>query len=287
MNYDEYLDLVVQTIAKNTKTNSQPLTAAALGGLLRQACPEQNWKAFGKRSLSELLNDLVRQGKISLVNTDKEALAVVVNDGAPQSVIAIEKFNPLRKSIWDAFMLVSPKGRRFMHRRDGTVRVALDIAPSPADDWLEILPIGIDRQREWARDFISEGHSDHIEASKSISDGNWQPQMFVRLLKETDESLAHLWNRYRSAKVSTIVQDWLTHNVLPPELAFQSSPPTRPPAAVNSLGGEIRVASQSSESEDVRRAILAALASLPLEKLLEISIPAGVMLTALSAAKLR
>ncbi len=288
MNYEEYLDLVVQTIAKNSKSDSQPLTAAALGGLLRQACPDENWKAFGKRSLSELLSDLERQGKVSLTKTDKDALAVVLCDASAAST-AIEKFNPLRKSIWDAFVLVSPEGKRFMHRREGTVRVALDIAPTPADDWAEISPISTEAQRTWAQEFIAQGHGTIVEGAAQISaDGNWHPQAFIRSLKQSDENLARLWNRFRSAKVSAVVQDWLTQNILPSELAFQSDSRTlHQVVGVNRSNIDVGHGIPAHESEDVRQAILIALSTLPLEKLLEIPIPAGVMLSALSSAKLR
>lgn len=286
MTYEEYLDLVVQTIAKNLKSDSNCLTAAALGGLLRQACPEENWKTFGKRTFSELLADLELQGRLSLIKTDKDALAVVLrNPVSLPAVATVEKFNPLRKSIWDAFVLVAPEGRRFMHRRTGTVRVALDIAPAPADDWVEIIPIGIDTQREWAQAFIAEGHGNATDAAaQTLLDENWHPQMFVQLLKRSDQNVARLWNRFRSAKVSSLVKEWLVQHVLPSELAFQSSVQA---TGAKSPSIEIGDAIPANESEEVRRAILTALSALPLEKLLEIPIPAGVMLSALSTAKLR
>jgi hypothetical protein len=80
-----------------------------------------------------------------------------------------------------------------------------------------------------------------------------------------------------------VVKDWLAQNALPPELAFQRS--YRQEAA-----DELTAAKETSlvgESEDVRRAVLTALSSLPLEKLLEIPIPAGVLLSALAKAKSR
>jgi len=289
MNYNEYLDLAVHTIAKNLKPDSQYLTAAAVGGLLRQASPEEDWRAFGKRTLSELLSELEHLGRLSIVKTEKGALAVALGNAASQPSVAIEKFNPLRKSIWDAFVLVSPEGRRFIHRRDGTVRVALDIAPPPADDWAEIFPITTETQINWARDFIAEGHSDKVDlALQTVLEDNWHPQMFARLLKQSDEKLAHLWNRFRSAKVSNAVQEWLTQNLLPSTFAFQSSAKNQPRTVgmQNSIP-EIGSAAPIDDSDEARKAILIALSTLPLEKLLEISIPAGVMISALSSAKLR
>lgn len=286
MTYEDYLDLVVQTVAKNLKSDSHCLTAAALGGVLRQASPEVNWKTFGKRTLSDLLADLEHQGRLSLIKTDKDALAVVIGnkESLPASA-SIEKFNPLRKSIWDAFVLLAPEGRRFMHRRNGTVRVGLDVAPAPADDWVEIFPVGVNTQREWACGFIAEEHGSVSNAAgQTLSDDNWHPQMFVQALKHSDENVARLWNRFRSAKVSSLVKDWLVQHALSSELAFQSSAQNTDAKSSSVEAGATILA---NESEDVRRAILTALSTLPLEKLLEIPIPVGAMLSALSKAKLR
>lgn len=286
--YDDYLDLVVQTISRNLESDSHCLTAAALGGLLRQACPGANWKNFGKRNLSELLGDLEHRGRLKLTKTDKDALAVTLCNVMPlQAVATIGKFDPLRKSIWDAFVLVAPEGRRFMHRRTGTVRVALDGVPEPADDWVEICPIGTDIQQEWARAFIAEGHGSGADAAaQTLSDGNWHPQLFVQQLKHSDENIARLWNRFRSAKVSLLVKDWLVHHALPSELAFQTNTQSSGGQGLTAEGSGGRTTVES-ETENVRRAILLALSTLPLEKLLEIPIPAGVMLSALSNARLR
>lgn len=286
MTYEEYLDLVVHTVAKNTKPDSGCITAAALGGLLRQASPEESWKTFGKRTLSELLTDPKLGGRLSLTKTDKNALAVVVGEGIPlPTPTAIETFNPLRKSIWDAFVLATPEGKRFLHRRNGIVRVGLDIAPAPADDWVEISPVGIERQRTWANEFIAEANSDATQdAEQTLNADHWHPHMFAQALRQIDENLARQWNRFRSSKVSSLVKEWLSQHALPFDMAFQSSIRS---GEAKGTTVEARESVSAYESEEVRRAILTALSSLPLEKLLEIPIPAGLMLSALSSAKVR
>ena len=286
MTYEEYLDLVVQTVAKNTKSDSGCITAAALGGLLRQASPDENWKMFGKRTLSELLVNPRLEGRLSLTKTDKNALAVVLGEAAPlPNRTAIQTFNPLRKSIWDAFVLATPEGKRFMHRRNGIVRVGLDIAPAPADDWVEIFPVGIERQRTWANEFIVEAHSDATQtAEQTLGADHWHPHMFAQALRQVDENLSRQWNRFRSSKVSSLVKDWLSQHAIPFDMAFQSSLRA---GDLKSASVEAIESVKAYESEEIRRAIMTALSSLPLEKLLEIPIPAGLMLSALSSAKMR
>lgn len=285
MTYEDYLDLIVQTVEKNIKPGSSYVTTAALGGLLLRVSPGQSWKTFGRRTLSELLVDLESQGRIKRILTEKKALAVSLGGAVSVQAVAVnEKSNTLRKPVWDAFVLLSPEGKRFLHRQDGGVRVALDVAPTPAEDWIEIPPISIETQKEWACEFLSTRPDlDGNSAVQRLYE-NWHPQKFIQELKRLDEGVARLWNKSRSEKVSLFVRDWLERHSLSHDLAFQSG---AGPSRIRAFAERAGENSQVHRSEDVRRVILSALSKLPLEKLLEIPIPAGVMLSALSDAKLR
>jgi hypothetical protein len=287
MTFEQYLDLLVQTVTKNMNPQSRSVTAAALGSLIRQASPDVTWKTFGKRTLGELLADPRIQPYLKTVETAKGALAVSPVGGTPAGEApAIEVFNPLRKSVWDAFVLVSPSGRRFMQRFNGTIRAGLDIAPAPADDWVEIIPITTDEQRDWARDFINSADGQNVAGAQQALDvDGWHPFAFFQALRDQDENVARQWNRFRSAKVSTRVQEWLTQHSLPLERGFQGTARPRQEEAAPPL--PLGQPASSPSGENLREAILLALSSLPLEKLLEIPIPAGVMLSALSKAKTR
>lgn len=285
MDYPEFLDLVVQLIRKNPKPDNGIITAAALGGLLQIAAPDVNWKMFGKRSLLEVLQDLAANGRVNLTKTDKGALAVALTDQAvkvatPQTAT----FNPLRKAIWEAFVLTAPTGRRFIHRTNGSVRAGLDVAPTPADEWIEITPISSSTQMEWAREFLATQPEDQLGAARQLfSSGDWTAQQFGTLLREADESAARSWNLYRSSRVSAEVQKWFTGESLPNEWAFQQQTPAV--QAGQSHSREFLIDSLSKE--ETKRIILAALADLPVENLLEIPIPAGILLTAITTAKAR
>ncbi|VVD71505.1 hypothetical protein PEP31012_00628 [Pandoraea eparura] len=287
MTFEEYLDLLVQTVTKNMNPVSRSVMAAALGNMLRQASPDVTWKTFGKRTLSELLTDPRVQPHLRTFETAKGALAVSpVGELPAGDVPAIEVFNPLRKSVWEAFVLPSPSGRRFMHRVNGVIRAGLEIAPAPADDWVEIIPISPDEQREWARDFIASADGQNVAgAEQALATEGWHPYAFFQLLRGQDENIARMWNRFRSAKVSTRVQEWLTQHSLPVERGFQGA--TRP--RQQEVGGALPGVQSTPVlgGEGLREAILLAISTLPLERLLEIPIPAGVMLSALSQAKTR
>ncbi len=286
MTFEEYLDIVVQTVEKNAHPGNRTVTAAALGNLLRQAVPEENWKAFGKRTLHELLADPKLEGRLSIVSTDKGALAVsLLAATSPSDAPAIETFNPLRKSIWEAFVLAAPAGRRFMNRRSGAIRVALDLAPTPADEWVEIRPIEMEAQREWARAFIQGAEGQRFpDAEQTLEAESWHPHPFFQALRVADEAAARQWNKFRSAKVSSVVKDWLTQHALRLEFGFQVARVEREEGVEATQPQDLL---PSFDPEETRRAILLAVASLPLEKLLEIPIPASLLLSALSKAKAR
>lgn len=283
MTYEEYLDVVVRLTSQSVSPDTGMVTAAALGVLLRRAHPDEHWRSFGKRSLSELLRDLERQGRLRLVETNKGALAVAHGglEPAPAPSTVVERFNPLRKSVWEAFVMATPRGRRFMDRESGAIRLALDVAPTPADDWIEIAPVGTERQRAWATEFLrspeNQGVS-HLE--RRVHDADWLPTAFGRAIREADPVAGQKWNIFRSAKVSALVKEWLATNALPTDLAFQpsrsSEVSTERPTPARSVVDQVT---------DTRAVILAALATLPTEKLLEIPIPAGTILAALSNAK--
>lgn len=285
MTYEEYLELVARVAAKNIKPNSKYITAASLGALVRQAAPEVTWKSFGRRSLSELLEDLEQRQKVRLMRTEKDALAIEPIVTAAEQVRATPVFNPLRKAVWDAFVLPAPAGKRFMHRGSSIVRAGIDVPPAPADEWVEIRPVPAESQREWAREFFNQSDIGSLEARQTLDLPNWQPHAFVNALRNHDEIVARQWNRFRSAKVSSVVQAWLTEHQLPSESVFESAA-HRPQgeATKHAFGSQ---AGQVLQPDEARQVILAALAMLPLEKLEELSIPAGVLLSAVAKVQAR
>lgn len=287
MTFEDYLDLVVQTVTKNIRPGTRSVTAAALGSLLKQASPDVDWKTFGIRTLGELLSDPRIRPRLQILYTDKEALAVAPTGVAQGSDgPTVEIFNPLRKSVWEAFVLGAPSGRRFMHRLNGMIRLGLDIAPAPADEWIEVTPVSVDEQREWARSFLDSLNDPRFaDAQASLGSGDWHPYAFVQELRREDQNTLRQWNRFRSGKVSARVQEWLAQHALPIELGFQGS--AQKQVEAQSKPALVREVVSHDSEEETRQALLAAIASLPLDKLLEFPIPAGVLLSALSKTKTR
>lgn len=285
MTYDEYLDLVVQTARQNVRAGETWATAAAVGKYLRAAAPDVTHRTFGKASMLAVLEELERAQRLKLVRTSKDALAIEpLESSKVDRVYAVEpvsrsSFNPLHAAVWNAFALSAPVGRRFMNRRNGLVRSGLESAPSPADEWVEIVPVSTATQHDWAAKFVDDNAGKYSDvAREALNDETWHPRDFVLALKSADEGLARRWNLFRSQRVSEVVQEWLDQHALAHHLAFNAR---NRDASV----GEAAAVSGDTGCEAMRRTILAALATLPLEQLLELRIPAGAMLTAIQSTR--
>ena len=280
MDYARYLDLVVQLI-QNHKRPDAPLTAAALGGLLLKAEPEVGFKTFGKRTLREVLDDLEARGRVSLSLTEKGALAVEAVGATPVVAKQAETYNPLHRAMWEAFTFAAPQGKRFINRTTGLIRAGLAVAPNPADEWVEIAPLGAELQRQWASEFLSEQSPQLAQSLEtSFNDDGWTPHAFVSELRARDMGVARSWNAFRSRRVSAHVQNWLRDNALPPAWAFQQQ------SSFGSVTSPIiPVVTATAGDGEARQIIMTALAQMPLAQLLEIPIPVGLVLSAVNSLK--
>lgn len=286
MELSEYLEEVVRIVRTNMQPDSHWVTAAALGTYLRNAYPTVSWKEFGYRSLSELLNSPPLNSVLKVVATDKGALAVtLVNPGAVPSTPHVETYNPLRKVVWEVFTLPSPPGRRFLNRLNGAVRIGLDAAPAPADEWVEVDKIGLAEQKRWADAFVEErvtGSPFAEKAKQLVASPSWHPHQFGQELDDVNEGLMRQWNRYRSSRVSGYVKHWLSAQNLPIEWAFQTKPSN---ADVANTDAGMPYSEPQKSAEETKKLILTALSLMSVEQLLDIPIPSRFILSALSSSK--
>lgn len=287
MELSEYLNEVVRIVRANLQPVNRWVTAAALGTLLRNAYPNVNWKEFGYRSLFELLSDPQLAASLKIIKTDKGALAVALSDEHALSATQhVETYNPLRKIIWEVFTLPSPPGRRFMNRLNGSVRIGLDAAPSPADDWVEVEKIGLAEQKRWAESFVEERADEPgvTEAVKAmVASPSWHPHQFGHEMNRISDGLMRQWNRYRTSRVSGFVKQWLSVQNLPIEWAFQ----TKTGFAVGSPESAMESIEAQHAPEETKKLILAALSLMSVEQLLDIPIPSRFIIAALSSTKAR
>jgi hypothetical protein len=291
---DEYVDLALRLIETESSSPGHAVTAAFLGVLLRRARPDITWEAFHLRTLKDLLIEMKRRGLIEFGENNSGALAV----WPAQRVLRLDPpprpktFNPLRKQFWVAFVVDQPKGRRFVHRPTGLIKMGLTESPSPVDEWIEITPVSDTLQRQWLSEFLStrslskdaNGIDDPVFAAVLQSD-DWFREL-PHALADRDPQLVREWNRLRSSRVSEAVRTWCAKNAMDSSLAFESSDHTYSAAAQLKSDaprpeGVLETAdAASSKTESTRSRILAALQQLPTEYLMEIPIPAKYLLHA-------
>lgn len=289
MNVNEYLDFCLQVIRSNLDRESKYITAGRLGSILRRSNDGMGWEVFGYRTLSDVLRALEERKQITVGPNEKQALAVWVNEEVLELVPMAPPriYNPLRKAIWDAFVRETPSGRRFFHRTTSLVRIGIENAPSPGDEWVEIIPISADTQRGWAREFVKSKNAATDEVCRAITSSDWFKQLHSEL-QIIDASLAKDWNRSRSLKVSEAVESWCAQFAVAPDLVFQTTAQiprrTRAESRVPTMAAESQLKLNNIEE---RQIVLNALLLMSTEALLELPIPAKYMLTALSATRVK
>lgn len=273
MNETEYADLVVQVIKGFLRPGRDCMTAAALGETLRRSVSDVSWKTFGHKTLGDFLRTPQFNPALELAKTDKGALGVKLKVHGPASdAEPIKRYNRLERAIWGAFVMANPPGRRFLNRKSGAVRAGIQVAPNPVDEWIEIQPISVVKQKSWVNDFLTEANIPFTAAiTAALDETNWN----FRLSTSLGDHAPH-WNRYRSAKVAEIVDKWCSEYSVPHDLVFHSGEMPSRDKDVPTLQSP-----PADSLDDIRHVILAALASLPTERLLEIPIPAGSILAAM------
>lgn len=297
MDYSQYLDRVVQLIHLNQK-NGQPVTAAVLGSYIRTAITEANFKDFGKRHLRDVLADLEASNRITITSSEKGALAVTpcVNPSSPGVVEPLNsspRTSTLKKPVWEAFVFSVPAGKRFGHRISGAIRTGVVESPESPEEWVEVAPITTDIQYTWALDFLQKECEEFVpQLHQALTAPLWNPVVFAKTIRDLDPSLARRWNAYRSKMTAEHVRAWLSQVRLPEAWAFEplvrSSQPKKPAGSspTGATSGVDAFECVNSEAE-ARQIILTALGQLPLNKLLELPIPAGVLLNAVASRSSR
>ncbi|QBB69358.1 hypothetical protein ELE36_02635 [Pseudolysobacter antarcticus] len=273
LSLEQYSDLTVQLISSNVTSQNPVMTAAALGEQLRRSAPDSSFRSYGYTRFLRYLDYLEGRQKIVLTKTDQQALAVTLrSDLAPPPVISTG-YNPLRKPVWGAFVFSAPPGQRFLNRLSGLVRMGLQGAPSPVDEWVEIELLSESIQKVWATEFLEHEKLDSDALTKALDSHQWHLD-FPVALEQINQSKRIRWNRFRSAKVAKVVDEWCHRNKIDLSMVFSTpSDPTVPQEPVPSDN------KRDHRVEDIQRQwILAALATLPLEALQALPLPAGAMI---------
>lgn len=267
---NEFLSAVFELIKLNYPVGSPDgMSAARVGMLIRQAFPQVSWESIGFPKLKHILSSLEARGWIKTGQNSKFALSIWLTEPIRESQTAIPspRHNHrqfLRKDVWNAFVLEFPRGRRFLNRRNGAVRLAAIDAPDASDDWVEFEPIQQQLQRTWSEGFL-DSHQllSTPPFSTLLNSAEWYRGLRDELLRR-DPTLVGAWNRARTEKVVEYVNQWCANNGVPQELLFERS---------RFAQAQTEKAVPSS-AINLREALIEAVGRMSLEELLEIRIPA-------------
>jgi len=280
MDQKEFVSTISGIIQKNYPTDrKRGLKASEVGVLIRVTLPDIKWEDLGFQKLKDILAELESQKLIETGYDDNHAFTVWLPGSSGdygrknrETISVIQgtsgSFRPLRKPVWTAFVSVFPVGRRFIRKTDGFVSMGMDDHPLPNTDWIEIDPISQETQKSWAKEFLSKFNIEETnELTVSLNEHTWY-RTFVEQLRKQNPDDAYGWQRLRSSRVVEFVRKWVQQKGVSDELVFE------PRIDYTSLSKQ----TQHAKVKNLRDGLLAAIAAMNTNELLELRIPAKCLL---------
>ena len=255
-------EFTVEQYIKYTRSTS----GAALAVAIRRHFPGFDYQQVGLDRLANAVSIAEERG---FVVRDRNVVHLEITPGPSSGIDAITshvaRFQFLRPEIWRALIFVTSNERHFMDRKTGLVQsVSVNdettIGTHNADPSLvELQHIPTDTQQSWVREFV-QGQQDLSLDEAPIDD----PQWWVRVpewLRSKGPEFEKQWRRERSQRVIAVAREWASENKVPEKFLFAP----RKPKPAEDL--------RDQDSEDTRKALLAALSEMSLHELEGISIP--------------
>ena len=242
-----------------THSDGQNLTAAYIGNQAKQ----KGIVFPGDESLKDVLTELEKDEFLRIVSTEKNALAVELNEQSSHSVegpATIDSgvqgrfetgFSYLKEPVWKAFVYRNPRGPRYINKETGTVKFSDGENPVGAD-WVEIDQITEDEEIAWSKLFV--------DGKVDVPTENW-PGEFLERLRQHPQ-LHKDWNRKRSRTVFDRAKIWAENN----EVAFELLLPKAEKRG--------RLSERKLDESAQKALILKAVSGMELEELLELKIAA-------------
>jgi hypothetical protein len=266
---EEYVDSVFQII-KNNERPTFGLSAAALGQLIIKSLGV-HWSEQGYQRLNLLLKELVDTKRIITSEPTKGALTVhTVKSVEPPSPGESRQLPFLRSEVWHAFVNSRPHGRRFIDRNRGILRMGLDEAPTPPDQWVEIKRVTEEMQKGWFCEFMA---AKELTGDSQLRDDLGHAMWFVKVpkrLRAINPDFVKQWNWARSEQVTQHVFNWCDENTLSRSLVMRLKQPAEAPAPAPAVAEPVTV--------NIRENILSALTLMSTDELLSLPIPARYLL---------
>ena len=264
---EKALEIIVASFRPSDPTGG--MTVATTAFLVKRKLGDQRLHGFLK--FKDVLAVLSDQGKLRIGTNSKDALSIwlLVDQTVRKPNLRSNTSKFLRKQLWFAFVAIEPKGKRFFNKESGEVRLGCE--DSPGDSWVEIEKLEVEDDRGFAKEFVLRNNLDASEFEESIGADRWFVE-FPNQLYKKKSSFPSKWKRERSQRVVGLAKSWSERNGIVPDLIFEKQPrknfelPLKPKRTPQSIG--------NVRTEEVREAVLSAVALLPTSELVKLSLPA-------------
>jgi len=265
----ELTQFIAEAVRAHFERTGRRMTGAALAEVVRGKYPELDFQRLGLARLA----DAVRQaeaGGLLVRHRDVKHMEVSPNANTPAAPTANPSgFVRLRAEVWRAFVFVNDPSAHFYDR---VTRTLIPVAPtetdqisqlSTSDRYVGISPIPATQQQEWMKQFLAT-RTALKDLAAPIDVPTWWTAFsgWLRDHSDKDPAAARAWSIYRARRVSEQVTAWATENNVPPSALFLSP-----------RGDDGRRTGYGSDEDANRRAVLATIAEMSYDDLMELRLP--------------
>ncbi|MEX1042318.1 MAG: hypothetical protein WDZ51_16925 [Pirellulaceae bacterium] len=277
---DTILDFISSFCIEHCQKTGRRTDGAGLADAIRLRFPGFKFSDIGLEKLSGAVRIAEQRG---LVVRHRDVKHLELSPG-PQSTSppgteikasVVNSAPRLRPDIWRAFVFVDTGMASFFNRSRGEVRSTSRRSPERYEElksdpeFVLIDPIQAGVQQEWMREYLKK-HAQLNKADAPIEQGQWWVD-FPLWLRETDPTLEREWNQFRSGKIYSHITAWANQNNVDVTMVRTQQKPAPAHCRSPRVGGKFT--GPTEDAELIKKAIIAALAEMPLEQLENLSIP--------------
>lgn len=275
-NLTQIVQFATQFVLRNKLSTGQNTTGAVLAHAIRADFPNLPFHHFSKGWLAEIVKAaeteklLIRIQGVQHLEVQPGSAAEKL-EAAQEVLVGKPVQRYIRSEIWRAFVITGSDEVHFLDRDTKqliTVTASDSTAVSRYNDnprYELVKPIPAEKQQSWMREFLSLKKLDDKEAP--IQQDRWW-QEFPVWLREQNQSLEQEWRRMRGRWMFADIRNWAG------EAGIDFRTLSRPSKTILEVPSEyLPDISPTVENPAERKAIIAAVADMPIEELKDLKIP--------------
>lgn len=271
----DLLQFISDFVTQRYSEAGRRTNGAQLANAIRERFPLMSWGQWGYTKLADAVREAEERGLVAR-NRAVQHLEVqppgLSEAALPTTVAPTQDQAFIRPEVWRAIVFVSSRQITFLERATGRLLAlpsedTLGVQKLMADPrYLRFDPIPSDQQRLWAKQFLAQ-HAELDATGAQLDSPSWWRSLSNWFQSQAPDVLRS-WNQFRSTRVLDFLKSWCRVNGVSLHCLLS-------PVAVHAVPSSPQARHTSTA---IRRAILAALAELPLEQLESIPIPARLLL---------